>query len=330
MKVDWEVEVAGTGFSVPERIVTNAEFASRIDTSDEWIVQRTGIRERRFAAPDESTLTFAAAAGRTALAQAQMSPTELDLIVCGTITPDHTLPSTASLLQAELGCRWIPAFDLAAACSGMVWSFIVAAQYIATGTARNVLVVGAETLTRITDQEDRGTAVLFGDGAGAVILRPSTAPQRRILAMRQGADGTRAMLINVPAGGAKYPASPQTLAERMHYMRMRGREIYKFAVTQMCDIIHETAADAGLRVEDVALIIPHQSNLRIIELACHKAGVAPERVLVNIDRYGNTSAASVGIALHEARMAGRIKPGDVVMLVAFGAGLTWGSILLRM
>jgi len=213
MKVDWEVEVAGTGFSVPERIVTNAEFASRIDTSDEWIVQRTGIRERRFAAPDESTLTFAAAAGRTALAQAQMSPTELDLIVCGTITPDHTLPSTASLLQAELGCRWIPAFDLAAACS-------------------------AETLTRITDQEDRGTAVLFGDGAGAVILRPSTAPQRRILAMRQGADGTRAMLINVPAGGAKYPASPQTLAERMHYMRMRGREIYKFAVTQMCDIIH--------------------------------------------------------------------------------------------
>lgn len=330
MRLDWEVEVAGTGFSVPERIVTNAEFAARIDTSDEWIVQRTGIRQRRFAAPQESTLTFAAAAGRMALAQAGLKPDELDLIVCGTITPDHTLPSTASLLQAELGCRWIPAFDLAAACSGMVWSLIVAAQYIATGVARHVLVVGAETLTRITDMQDRGTAVLFGDGAGAAVLRPSTSSQRRILAVRQGADGKRAMLINVPAGGAKHPASERTLAERMHYMRMRGREIYKFAVTQMYEIIHETAADAGLGVDDVALIVPHQSNLRIIESACEKAGIPQERVVVNIDRYGNTSAASVGIALHEARMAGRIRPGDLVMLIAFGAGLTWGSILLRM
>jgi 3-oxoacyl-[acyl-carrier-protein] synthase-3 len=330
MKLDWEVEVAGTGFSVPERIVTNADFAARIDTSDEWIVQRTGIRQRRFAAPEESTLTFAAVAGRMALTQAGLKPDELDVIVCGTITPDHPLPSTASLLQAELGCRWIPAFDLAAACSGMVWSLIVGAQYIATGVARNVLVVGAETLTRITDMEDRGTAVLFGDGAGAALLRPSTSPQRRVLAMRQGADGQRAMLINVPAGGAKHPASPETIAERMHYMKMRGREIYKFAVMQMCEIIHKTAADAGVGIGDVALIIPHQSNLRIIESACDKAGVSPERVLVNIDRYGNTSAASVGIALHEARMTGRINPGDLVMLIAFGAGLTWGSILLRM
>jgi 3-oxoacyl-[acyl-carrier-protein] synthase III len=330
MKLDWAVEIAGTGLGLPERIVTNAEFATRIDTSDEWIVQRTGIRERRFAAPEESTLTFATAAGREALAQAGLKPEELDLIVCGTITPDHTLPSTASLLQAELGCRWIPAFDLAAACSGMVWSLVVAAQYIATGVARNVLVVGAETLTRITDMEDRGTAVLFGDGAGAAVLRPATSPERRILAMRQGADGQRAMLINIPAGGAKYPASQQTLAERMHYMRMRGREIYKFAVTQMCEIIHETAADAGVSVDDIALIVPHQSNLRIIESACEKAGVPAERVVINIDRYGNTSAASVGIALHEARTDGRIKPGDLVMLVAFGAGLTWGSILLRM
>ena len=329
MKVDWAVEVAGTGLNVPERVVTNADFAERLDTSDEWIVQRTGIRERRLAKPEESTLTFATNAARNALANAGVTPTDIDLIVCATITPDHQLPSTACLLQAELGCRWIPAFDLSAACSGYVWAFATAAQNIQLGMARTALVLGAETLTRITDMEDRGTAVLFGDGAGAAVLRQSTDPQRRILAMRQGADGARGMLINIPGGGSKHPASPDTIAERMHYMKMRGREVYKFAVTQMHDIIHETAADAGVSIDDIALVVPHQSNLRIIESACQKAGVPKERVLINIDRFGNTSAASVGIALHEARQDGRIKSGDLVLLVAFGAGLTWGSVLMR-
>ncbi|MGD8450665.1 MAG: beta-ketoacyl-ACP synthase III [Phycisphaerae bacterium] len=329
MKLGWPVELAGTGLYVPERVVTNEDFMRRLDTSDEWIVQRTGIHERRIIGPDDSTLTMATEACKAALADAGITPEDVDLIICGTITPEYILPSTACLLQDTLGCRWVPAFDLSAACSGYVWSFLTGAQYIASGMARNVLVVGAETLTAITDMEDRATAILFGDGAGAAVLRAATDPQRGILAARQGADGKRGMLINIPAGGARHPASEKTVAERMHYMRMRGREVYKFAVTQMHEIIHETAADAGVSVADLALVVPHQSNLRIIESACERAGVPAERVLVNIDRYGNTSAASVGIALHEARRDGRIKSGDLVMLVAFGAGLTWGSVLMR-
>jgi 3-oxoacyl-[acyl-carrier-protein] synthase-3 len=330
MKLAWAVEIAGTGLSVPEQVLTNDDLSRRLDTSDEWIVQRTGIRERRILPPDEATLSMAIKAGRAALADADLTPQDIDLIVCATITPDRPLPSTACELQAALGCRWIPAFDLSAACSGFVWGLVTAAQYIVTGLAQNVLLVGSESLTRITDMEDRATCVLFGDGAGAAVLRPSRDPERRILAVRQGADGARGELIMIPAGGARLPASERTVAERLHYMRMRGREVYKFAVTQMCAIIEETASDAAVPVAEVALIVPHQSNLRIIESAVTKAGIRLDKVFVNIDRYGNTSAASVGIALHEARQAGRIKPGDLVMLVAFGAGLTWGSVLLRM
>ena len=330
MKLDWAVEVAGTGLGVPERVATNTDYTKRLDTTDEWIVQRTGIRERRIAAPEQSTVDFAEMASREALNNAKLAPEDIDLIICATITPDYQLPSTACLLQARLGCRWIPAFDLSAACSGFVWALTNAAQYVVTGLARNVLVVGSETITRITDMEDRGTAILFGDGAGAIVLRPSTNPQRSILAARHGADGQRGMLINIPGGGSKNPTSEQTLAERMHYMKMQGREVYKFAVTQMHTIIRETAEDAGASVDDIAMVVPHQSNLRIIESACQKVGIPKERVLINIDRYGNTSAASVGIAFHEVCRDGRIKPGDLVMLVAFGAGLTWGSVLLRM
>jgi 3-oxoacyl-[acyl-carrier-protein] synthase-3 len=329
MKVQWAVEVAGTGLHVPQGVVTNADFAQRLDTSNEWILQRTGIRERRIADPDESTLTMAAAASREALQAASLTPQDLDLIICATITPEYQLPSTACLLQAELGCGWIPAFDLSAACSGFVWAMIAAAQYVQAGLARTVLVVGSETLTRITDMEDRGTAVLFGDGAGAAILRASTDGRREILAVQQGADGARGMLIAIPGGGARHPASAQTVAERMHYMKMQGREVYRFAVTQMHQVIHSTAQEAGISLDDVKLIVPHQSNLRIIESACAKANFPLDRVVINIDRYGNTSSASVGIGFHEARRDGRIAAGDLVMLVAFGAGLTWGSMLLR-
>lgn len=329
MKLAWPVEIIGTGVGIPERVVTNADFAARLDTSDEWITQRTGIRERRIAAPDESTLSLATCASRQALAAAGVAPAQLDLIVCCTITPDHTLPATACELQAALGCGWIPSFDLVAACSGFVWGLITASQYVNSGMAQQALVVGAECLSRITDMEDRSTAVLFADGSGAVVIRRSQSPQRGILAARMGADGARAELIWVPGGGSKEPASQKTINERLHYMRMRGREVYKFAVTQMQELIHGTLADAGVAPEQLALVIPHQSNLRIIESATEKLGLPPERVLVNIDRYGNTSAASVPIALHEAWTSGRIRAGDLVLLVAFGAGLTWGSVLLR-
>jgi len=329
MKLAWPIEIAGTGSCTPARIVTNDEFSKQVDTSNEWIVQRTGIRERRLAAPEESTLTMATGAASAALADARLTPADLDLIVVATITPEHQLPATACELQAVLGCRWIPAFDLAAACSGFVWGFISAAQYVVSGMADTALVVGSECLSRITDPQDRGTCILFGDAAGAAVIRRARDSARSVLAVRMGADGHRGMLIHVPAGGSREPATLRTVNERLHYMRMQGREVYKFAVTQMQAIIAETCADAGVRVADLALVVPHQSNLRIIESACGKAGVPMDKVVINIDRYGNTSAASVAVAFHEAREAGRVKPGDLVMLVAFGAGLTWGSVLLR-
>ncbi|GMU83919.1 MAG: ketoacyl-ACP synthase III [Phycisphaerales bacterium] len=329
MKLDWPVEIAGTGGAAPAQVVTNAEFAARLETSDDWIVQRTGIRERRIAGPGESTLTFARAAAAEALRDSGVPATDIDLILTATITPDHPLPSTACELQAALGCGWVPSFDLAAACSGFVYGMVTAAQYVHMGLAKNALVVGAECLSHITDMEDRSTAILFGDGAGAAVLRRSTDPARRILAARLGSDGQRAMAIWVPAGGSAEPASTRTVNERLHYMRMKGREIYKFAVTQFCELFEKTLEDVGATAAEVKLLIPHQSNLRIMESACERLAFPLERVMVNIDRYGNTSAASIPLALHEALRAGRINRGDLVMMVAFGAGLTWGSLLVR-
>ena len=330
MKLAWPVEIVGTGACIPERVIGNAELALRVDTSDEWIVQRTGIRERRQVGPGESTLTLATKASEAALAAAGITPHDVDQIIVATVTPEHPLPATGSLLQAALGCRWIPGYDLAAACSGYVWALVSGAQYIVTGLARNVLVVGAESLTTITDPLDRGTCILFGDAAGAAVIRRSENSERGILAVRMGSDGARGRFIMIPAGGSKEPATVRTVNERLHYMHMQGREVYKFAVTQMHTVIAETCADAGIGVADLKLVIPHQSNLRIIESACEKSGVPMEKVLINIDRYGNTSAASVAVGLHEARAAGRIQAGDLVLLVAFGAGLTWGSVLMRM
>lgn len=330
MKVNWGVEVAGSGIGVPEKVMTNEDWAQRLDTSDEWIVQRTGIRQRRWAAEHESTLTFAERASRGALAQAGVTPQDIDLIVCGTITPDHPLPSTSCELQAALGCGWVPAFDVVAACSGFVYAMITAAQYVVTGMSRCALVVGADCLTRVCDMEDRQSAILFGDGAGAVVLRPSRSPNAGILATRMGADGGRAMLIWVPAGGSREPASMRTVNERLHVMRMKGRDVYKFAVSQMQAVILDTARDAGIDLKDISLLVPHQSNLRIIESACQKLDIPPERVFINIHRMGNTSAASVPIAFHEARAERRLRRGDLALLVAFGAGLTWSSILLRL
>ncbi len=330
MNAKWAVRIAGTGLGVPSTVVTNHDLEQRLDTSDEWIVQRTGIRERRIARSDESTLAFALDASRNALENAGIEPQQLDLIVVCTITPEHTLPSTSCELQAALGCGKIPAFDLVAACSGFVYGLVTAAQYIASGLARHVLLVGAETMTRMIDMEERSTAVLFGDGAGAAVLSATDDPQQGILHAVLGADGEGGKLLWVPAGGSAEPPSERTLAERLHYVRMRGREVYRFAVTQMNNLIARTLDEAGVRPDDVALLIPHQSNLRIIESACQKNGFPRDRVLINIDRYANTSAASIPIALDEARREGRLKEGDLVLMVAFGAGLTWGSALVRL
>ncbi|MGE0481075.1 MAG: beta-ketoacyl-ACP synthase III [Phycisphaerae bacterium] len=329
MKLALPIEIVGTGASVPEQVVTNHDFAKRMDTSDEWIIQRTGIHERRFASQQESTLTFAAEAGRRALADAGVTPDQVGLIIAATFTADHTLPALACQVQAALGCNRAAAFDLNAACSGFVYAMTMAATHLHNGLADYALIIGAETMSRVTDMEDRATCVLFGDGAGAAVLRRSADPARGLLAGRLGADGSRAELIWVPAGGTREPASLRTVNERLHYVRMKGREVYKFAVTQMERLIADTLADAEIETDDVALFIPHQSNLRIIESAIQKLGIPESRVLINIQRYGNTSAASVALALDEARRGDRIRAGDRVLIVAFGAGLTWASALLR-
>lgn len=330
MKVSLPVEIAGMGVCIPEHRVTNADFEQRLDTSDEWIVQRTGIRERRWTVDGETTLTLATQAGKAAIEDAGLTPKDIELIIVATITPEHTLPSTACELQAALGCDWIPVYDLVAACSGFVYALAQGAQNISSGMANNVLIVAVDTMTRLFDHDDRGTAILFGDAAAAVVLRKSNDPQRGILGVRLGADGGRAKTIYIPAGGSAEPASLKTVNERLHYVRMQGREVYKFAVTQMYSIVRDTLDDVGLTIDQIKLLVPHQSNLRIIESACKKLPIDMDRVLINIDRYGNTSAASVPVALYEARRDGRFGPGDYVMLVAFGAGLTWGSALLRM
>lgn len=329
MKLGWPVEFVATGAYLPEDRITNDDLAKVVDTSHEWIVQRTGIVERRKARDHECTSDLAVSAARAAMSEARLAAEDLDLIVCGTVTPDYHLPACACTIQHKLGCKWIPAFDICAACSGFVYGAIVAAQHLVCGMARTALVIGAEKLSTIVDPTERGTCILFGDAAGAAILRPSTDPHRGILAARWGADGARAELIYCPGGGSKLPFSQAVLDAKSQFMVMHGREVYKFAVNQMCDIIRQTCDDAGVSSSDVALLVPHQSNLRIIESACEKANIPLDRVVINIDRYGNTSAASVPVAYHESRAAGRVKPGDLVMLLAFGAGLTWASILMR-
>lgn len=322
--------IRGMGSALPARVMTNADFEKTLDTSDEWIRTRSGIRERRIAGDGENTLTLAVQSSRAALADAGLTPADLDLIVVATCTPCVPVPATACFLQDELGCRHIPAFDLAAACSGFVYGLVTGACLMASGNYRHVLVVGSETMSRLTDFEDRTTCVLLGDGAGAVVMGPADNEVSGLYDQHLGADGSGARLIWVPAGGSQEPADTRTVNERLHYLKMRGREVYKFAVTKMQEVIQGAVERAGLTAADVALFIPHQSNLRIIESAADKLGIPMERMAVNIDRYGNTSAASIPLALEEAWRAGRLKRGDWVLLAGFGGGLTWGTALLRL
>jgi 3-oxoacyl-[acyl-carrier-protein] synthase-3 len=320
---------AGTGRGAPDHIMVNDDFTKLgLDTSDEWIVSRTGIRERRVAQAGETTCSMAATAARKAMERAGVSPGELDAIVLSTATPDRLLPSTAVDLQAELGASRAAAFDISAACSGFLYGATVAEGLMATGVAETVLVVGAEKMSAIVDWTDRSTCVLFGDGAGAAVLKKSK-QQKGILSAYMRSDGTLADLLYRPAGGATTPLSEAVLSERTHFVQMAGREVFKHAVRSMSDATDRALDGARLTGKDIDLLIPHQANMRIIEATAKHANVPMEKVYVNVDRYGNTSSASVPIAVDEAIECGRIKEGMHVLLVAFGAGFTWGSMVVR-
>ena len=321
-------QVTGWGKYLPQRIVTNEDLAKLVDTSDEWIRTRTGISARRIADARETTASIAIRAARNALAVANLPPQKLDLIIVATATPEHAFPATACLVQDALGATNAGAFDLSAGCSGFIYGLSLAAQTIEAGAQRNVLVIGAETLSRIVDWSDRNTCVLFGDGAGAVVLQ-GVEGEGGILSSHLGADGSGADLLVVPAGGSKRPASPTTYHDGEHFIHMDGREVYRFATRIMAKASREALEAARLSIDQVALFIPHQANIRIIESAAKELGIPKERMYVNLQRYGNTSAASIPIALCEAVEEGRLQPGDHAVLVGFGAGLTWGATVLR-
>jgi 3-oxoacyl-[acyl-carrier-protein] synthase-3 len=320
------VSIVGWGTAVPERRLTNADLEAAVDTNDAWIVERTGIRERRIAAPQETSSTLGTDAAAAAIKRAGLSPADIDLLVLATASPDTLLPHTAAYVGDALGLR-CGSFDLSAACAGFVYELVVGASLVQSGYD-HVLIIGAETLSRITDPEDRSTVILFGDGGAAAVLgRSADAPG--LLAWDLGCDGSAAGLIEIPAGGGRLPASMTTVAERGHYMKMQGQEVFRRAVRTIADSTALTLERAGLTVDDVAWFVPHQANLRIIDAAARRIGIEPERTITNIEHLGNTSSASIPLALFEAVDDGRVKEGDLVLCCGVGAGLTWGSALLR-
>ena len=317
--------VRGVGSYLPPRLVTNAELAERVETSDEWIVQRTGIRSRHIAAPDETTSVLGARAAAAALADAGIEASEIDLVICATSTPDHTFPATATQIQAALGIHGGAAFDLQAVCTGFVYGVATAEKFIATGAAKRALVIGAETFSRILDWTDRTTCVLFGDGAGAIVLEAAEgegrSADRGVLTSRLRSDGRHREKLYVDGG----PGSTGTTG----FLRMEGRDVFRFAVGSVTDVVADTFAASGTNAEDLAWFVPHQANRRIIMASAEKLGIAPEKVVITVDRHGNTSAASIPLALDAAKRDGRIKPGDLVMIEAIGGGFTWGAALIR-
>ncbi len=321
--------IAGLGSAVPEKVLSNADLEKILDTSDEWITQRTGIKQRRIVSEGESTVTLAVEAAGGALAQAEMSADELDMIICATITPEMPLPTTACLIQAELGVKDIPAFDVVAACSGYVYALSIGSLFIGTGTYKRILVIGVDILSSITDYEDRGSCILFGDAAGASVLVPADDDEKGVMYTVLHAEGSGWDYIHVPAGGTRLPGSAETIAQRQHFIKMRGRDVYKFAVEKMQWLLGDCLEKCNLRPEDVDMVIPHQVNARIITSAAKKFNFPMDKVFVNIDKYGNTSAASVPLAMAEAWAGGCIGPGSTVILVAFGAGLTWAGAVIK-
>jgi 3-oxoacyl-[acyl-carrier-protein] synthase-3 len=321
-------KILGMGRFAPDKILTNQDLEKMVNTSDEWITTRTGIKRRHIVAEDEATSDLAARALARALENAEMEGTDLDAVIVATATSDMIFPSTACVVQDHMGLPKIPVFDISAACSGFIYATMMANSLIAAGQFERIGVVGAETLTRVTDWEDRSSCVLFGDGAGAVIMGPSDGEQG-VLAAYVGADGSLTRLLKLPAGGTRMPASIETIENRQHFIYMEGSEVFKSAVRAMVFSAERGLELAGLEPEDIDLLIPHQANIRIIDATASRFNIPKEKVLINIQEYGNTSAASIPLALDEAREQGRIPPGTTVMLVAFGAGFTWGSLVIR-
>ena len=321
--------IIGTGAYAPEKIVTNADLEKLVETSDAWITERTGIKERRMAAPGELTSDMALKAAVRALEMAHTRPEELDLIIVGTISPDMPMPSCAAFLQAKLGAKKAWAFDLSAACAGSLYGMSIADLYIQTGKVKRALVLGVELLTRLIDWNDRNTCVLFGDGAGAMVLGPSEDASRGIVSTHLHTDGTQADILCIPGGGSKHPQSEEVLQKKLHKVAMNGREIYKFAVRALPEAILEALNANGLKPEQIDHVIAHQANLRIIESVMDRLDLPMERCWLNIAKYGNTSSASLPTTLDEANRAGRLKPGELIAMMAIGAGMAWGSALVR-
>ena len=320
--------ITGIGSYVPERVLTNADLEKIVNTSDEWIITRTGIKERRMADEGEHPSTMAVKAAHLALEQAGLAAADLDLIVVATITPDMPFPATACLVQRELGATKAAAFDLEAACSGFIYAIEIGRAFIASGVYENILIIGAEKLSSIIDWEDRNTCVLFGDGAGAAVLQRREGA-RGVLATRLGSDGTKADILAMPGGGSRRPATVDSVNERIHFLKMEGKEVFKAAVKAMTAAARDVLERSGVSIEDIKCIIPHQANQRIISAIGERLGAREDQVFVNLQKYGNTSAASVAVALDEALQSGKIKRGDKILIVAFGAGLTWGAPVLE-
>lgn len=321
-------KIISTGSYLPERILTNFDLEKIVDTSDEWITERTGIKERRIASENQAASDLAYEASRLALERASLKAEDIDLLIAATVTGDMPFPSTACILQHRLGAKNAAAFDINAACSGFLYGLYVADSFVRSGMHKRVLIIGAEVLSKITDWEDRTTCVLFGDGAGAAIVEP-TEEERGIISMHINSDGGMWDLLHIPGGGSRYPVSKDSLDKRLHYIKMKGNETFKIAVRTLEDLVLRILKDNKLDPSQLSLLIPHQANLRIIQATADRLGLPMDKVLINLDKYGNTSAASIPIALDEAVMTGRIKNGDYILLEAFGGGLTWASALIK-
>ncbi|HEV2704808.1 MAG TPA: beta-ketoacyl-ACP synthase III [Pyrinomonadaceae bacterium] len=321
--------ILGTGRSYPEGVLTNADLEKMVETSDEWITSRTGIRQRHKAADGEYTSMFAVRAARQAIERARLDPIDIDLVICATVTPDQILPSTGCIIQTELGAHKAAAFDLAAACSGFLYGLTMANQMVRSGQSRYALVVGAEVLTRYVDYTDRQTCVIFGDGAGAAVVGAVEGEERGILATRIRSDGRYTEQLYSPGGGTRIPPTAETLASGLHFYKMKGNELFKVAVRSMAEVSREVLEEAGYKAEDVKLFIPHQANQRITDAVADKLNVDSSIVYSNIEMHGNTSSASIPIALDECVEMGKVKEGDLVLLASFGGGVTWGAVLMR-